>query len=166
MIHPTIESFICSDVSSLMIPADDVASVISTHTLSHGLLVLSQVKYSMIPVLSPKSQLVGLISMPLIINAAVTIDSIDIERLDTLKISDVMRTDVKMLPLDTPFELILRDLIDHNFICVIDPWQNNEFLGLITRREILKRLNHLVHKLSTDSTIIEQIEQLQHALSL
>lgn len=165
MIHPTIESFICADIEQLMIPADDVASVISSHTLNHGLLVLSQVKYSMIPVLSPKSQLVGLISMPLIINAAVTLDSIDIEQLDQLKIADVMRTDVTLINLDTPFEFIFRELIDHNFVCVIDPNRGNKFLGLITRREILKRLNHFIHKISNNSEITDQVEALQHVLT-
>lgn len=164
MIHPTIESFICADIEQLMIPADDVASVISSHTLNHGLLVLSQVKYSMIPVLSPKSQLVGLISMPLIINAAVTLDSIDIEQLDQLKIADVMRTDVTLINLDTPFEFIFRELIDHNFVCVIDPERDNKFLGLITRREILKRFNHFIHRISGNSEITKQIETLQHVL--
>lgn len=165
MIHPTIESFICSDVEQLMIPADDVASVISSHTLNHGLLVLSQVKYSMIPVLSPKSQLVGLISMPLIINAAVTLNSIDIERLDQLNIADVMRTDMKLIGLDTPFEFIFRELIDHNFVCVVDPDQGDKFIGLITRREILKRLNHFVHKVSNNPVITEQVEAMQQVLT-
>lgn len=165
MIHPTIENFICADVEQLMIPADDVASLISTHTLNHGLLVLSQVKYAMIPVLSPKSQLVGLISMPLIINAAVTLNSIDIEQLDQLKIADVMRTDLTMITLETPFEFILRELIDHNFVCVVDSDRGNEFIGLITRREILKRLNHFVHKISMNSKITEEIEELKLALS-
>lgn len=160
MIHPIIEKFICSDLEKIMIKAEDVASLISTHTLGHGLLVLSQVKYSLIPVLSTKSQLVGLISMPLIINAAMTIDSIDLSLLDERKISNAMEKMPRTVTLDTELEVILHLLIDQNFVCVTDPDNDNRFIGLITRKEIMKRLNYFIHNISYDDSFIVYLESL------
>lgn len=160
MIHPIIEKFIASDLAKIMIKAEDVASLISNHTLSHGLLVLSKVKYSVIPVLSTKSQLVGLISMPLIINKAMTIDSIDFSLLDQLTIGDVMDTKTKTVTLDTELEVILHHLVDHNFVCVVDPEANNRFIGLITRKEIMKRLNYFMHIVSSDKSFVSYIDSL------
>lgn len=143
-----------------MIKAEDVASLISTHTLGHGLLVLSKVKYSLIPVLSPKSQLVGLISMPLIINAAMTIDSIDLSLLDELMISDAMEKKPRKVTLDTELEVILHSLIDQNFVCVTDPDDDDRFIGLITRKEIMKRLNYFIHNISYDDSFVTYMESL------
>lgn len=160
MIHPIIEKFIASDLGNLMIKAEDVASLISNHTLAHGLLVLSKVKYSVIPVLSPKSQLVGLISMPLIINEAMTIDSIELSLLDQLKIGDVMDSNPKTVTLETELEVIFHLLIDRNFVCVVDSKENNRFIGLITRKEMMKRLNYFMHIVSNDQSFVTYIDSL------
>ena len=42
MIHPKIEALVASKMLDFMIPADNVANVIDQHTLSTGLLILTQ----------------------------------------------------------------------------------------------------------------------------
>ena len=90
MIHPKIEALVASKMLDFMIPADNVANVIDQHTLSTGLLILTQSNYTMIPVLSAESKLMGVISMSMIIKAVMTVDAIEMERLDELKVRDVM----------------------------------------------------------------------------
>lgn len=57
MIHPKIEALVANKMLDFMIPADNVANVIDQHTLSTGLLILTQSNYTMIPVLSAESKL-------------------------------------------------------------------------------------------------------------
>ena len=111
MIHPIVERTIFDSIDSLMIPADDVASVISTHTLNTSLLILSQVKYTAVPVLTPKNQLVGLISMPVIISAVTTLNHIELERLDSLKVADINLQHAAFVTRETTFEQLLSMLI-------------------------------------------------------
>ncbi|MGX7104011.1 cyclic-di-AMP-binding protein CbpB [Globicatella sanguinis] len=146
MINPLLEKQIVDPIEKLLIPADNVAHVLDTNTLSHGMLILSTVKYSMIPVLSTKSKLMGLINMPMMINAVTTVEAIEIEKMDQILIRDVMEKDPVTIVEGEPFEKILHHLVDQNFICMID--HEGNFKGIITRRELLKRINHFLHEIS------------------
>ena len=83
MIHPKIEALVASKMLDFMIPADNVANVIDQHTLSTGLLILTQSNYTMIPVLSAESKLMGVISMSMIIKAVMTVDAIEMRNAPT-----------------------------------------------------------------------------------
>lgn len=146
MINENIVSHMVNPITKLMIPADNVAHVFDSNTLNHAMLILSTVKYSVIPVLSVKSKLLGLINMPLMINAVTTEDSIEIDKLDQIFIRDVMINNPVTIKEDASFEKILHHLVDQNFLCVVD--DQDEFKGIITRREMLKRINHFLHDIS------------------
>ncbi|MCW6683146.1 CBS domain-containing protein [Aerococcaceae bacterium NML160702] len=151
MIHHLIEQAICGSIEELMISDEQVAHVSSTHTLNHSLLVLSQVKYSSIPVLTPKSEIVGLITMSNIINAVTTLTDIDLERLHDLKVCDIELNDAPTITMDAPFEYVLGLLTDYNYLCVIQSEEDAIFKGIITRRVLLKRITHLIHNLETET---------------
>jgi CBS-domain-containing membrane protein len=68
----------CGD---LMIHGENVANVHCSNNLNHAFLVLSQVKYSVIPVLDSKSRIKGLISIPMIIKAITEIDAIRYDKM-------------------------------------------------------------------------------------
>ncbi|MBS4462591.1 CBS domain-containing protein [Aerococcaceae bacterium zg-B36] len=158
MINKIIERTIVNSLSELMIPADNVAHVLTGNTLSHGLLILSTVNYSLIPVLSPQSKLMGLINTSLIIQAITTIDAIEVDKLDEIKIESVMMKPPIILDEQVSFEKILHYLVDYNFLCVVDDQQN--FKGIITRRAVLKRLNKFVHHLSSSDAIGQLMIQM------
>ena len=136
MIHPKIEALVASKMLDFMIPADNVANVIDQHTLSTGLLILTQSNYTMIPVLSAESKLMGVISMSMIIKAVMTVDAIEMERLDELKVRDVM-------------------------LSVVD--EDNRFLGIITRKNVLQRLTHLLHLTSNPGEVARLIKLFETA---
>ncbi|WP_241152403.1 cyclic-di-AMP-binding protein CbpB [Vaginisenegalia massiliensis] len=153
MISRVIEDNICPQLENLMIPADNVANVVSTHSLNNGLLVLSQVKYSMIPVLTPKSTIIGLVGMPQIINKVTTLNGFDMSLLDHHSIEELDLYPVVKVTLDTNLEVLIKHLIDHNFLCVVDPERDDLFLGIITRKAIMKRLNFFIHQISKDEKL-------------
>ena len=159
MIQPELEQLIAPNMMDFMIPADNVANVIDSHTLSNGLLVLSQVNYSLIPVLSVKSKLIGLISMPMIIKSVMTVESIEMNRLDEMKVSDVMLHQPVRVTRDCHLEEVLHYLIDHNFICVVE--DDDTFIGIITRKKVLQRLTYLLHETANPQAIAKLIALLQ-----
>lgn len=152
MIDKSIKEALWDNVESMIIDADNVANVVTTNSLNHGLLVLTQMKYSVIPVLTPKSKLAGLVGMPMIINALMTDESFLSDKLDTMQISEVMLKDPVTITLETDLEDIMRLLIDNNFLCVVNP-EDNHFIGIVTRRALIQRFNYLAHNFSADKDI-------------
>ncbi|WP_311465207.1 cyclic-di-AMP-binding protein CbpB [uncultured Abiotrophia sp.] len=161
MIHPKIEALVASKMLDFMIPADNVANVIDQHTLSTGLLILTQSNYTMIPVLSAESKLMGVISMSMIIKAVMTVDAIEMERLDELKVRDVMLSQPVRVRANCHLADVLNYLIDQNFVCVVDG--DNRFLGIITRKNVLQRLTHLLHLTSNPGEVARLIKLFETA---
>ncbi|WP_315600202.1 cyclic-di-AMP-binding protein CbpB [Abiotrophia defectiva] len=161
MIHPKIEALVASKMLDFMIPADNVANVIDQHTLSTGLLILTQSNYTMIPVLSAESKLMGVISMSMIIKAVMTVDAIEMERLDELKVRDVMLSQPVRVQTNCHLADVLNYLIDQNFVCVVDG--DNRFLGIITRKNVMQRLTHLLHLTSNPGEVARLIKLLETA---
>ncbi|WP_298078239.1 cyclic-di-AMP-binding protein CbpB [uncultured Abiotrophia sp.] len=161
MIHPKIEALVASNMLDFMIPADNVANVIDQHTLSTGLLILTQSNYTMIPVLSAESKLMGVISMSMIIKAVMTVDAIEMERLDELKVRDVMLCQPVRVQANCNLAEVLNYLIDQNFVCVVDG--DNRFLGIITRKNVMQRLTHLLHLTSNPGEVARLIKLFETA---
>ena len=161
MIHPKIEALVASKMLDFMIPADNVANVIDQHTLSTGLLILTQSNYTMIPVLSAESKLMGVISMSMIIKAVMTVDAIEMERLDELKVRDVMLSQPVRVQSNCNLADVLNYLIDQNFVCVVDG--DNRFLGIITRKNVMQRLTHLLHLTSNPGEVARLIKLFETA---
>ena len=161
MIHPKIEALVASKMLDFMIPADNVANVIDQHTLSTGLLILTQSNYTMIPVLSAESKLMGVISMSMIIKAVMTVDAIEMERLDELKVRDVMLSQPVRVQSNCHLADVLNYLIDQNFVCVVD--EDNRYLGIITRKNVLQRLTHLLHLTSNPGEVARLIKLFETA---
>lgn len=161
MIHPKIEALVASKMLDFMIPADNVANVIDQHTLSTGLLILTQSNYTMIPVLSAESKLMGVISMSMIIKAVMTVDAIEMERLDELKVRDVMLCQPVRVQANCHLADVLNYLIDQNFVCVVDG--DNRFLGIITRKNVMQRLTHLLHLTSNPGEVARLIKLFETA---
>ena len=125
-----------STIESHVIPAERVAHVQVGNNLEHGLLVLTKSGYTAIPVLDPHYKLYGLISSPMILDAILGLQRIEFEKLEEMKVSDVMNSDIPRLRLQDTIEVALEMLINHPFVCVED--ENGIFEGIITRRALLK----------------------------
>ena len=142
MIHPKIEALVASKMLDFMIPADNVANVIDQHTLSTGLLILTH-------------------SMSMIIKAVMTVDAIEMERLDELKVRDVMLSQPVRVQSNCHLADVLNYLIDQNFVCVVDG--DNRFLGIITRKNVMQRLTHLLHLTSNPGEVARLIKLFETA---
>ena len=131
-------------VEEVIISSEKVAHVQVKNSLEHALLVLTKSGYSAIPVLNPKFQLQGLISTSMILDRILGLERIEFEKLDSMKVEDVMSTDHPTLKPDDTLAKGLEYVVDHPFVCVVD--DNLTFEGILTRRAILKQLKKNVRR--------------------
>lgn len=148
MIGSEIENLLLENQSDFLISADKVAHVMDTNPLTHALLVLSKVRYSKIPVLNAKDELVGFIGLTNIVDEMFDLDEVDPDNLNDKKVSDVMDNDITFINDIYDVERLFHLAVDHPFIPVSD--KNNKFMGIVTRKELLKAVNHLIHTLGND----------------
>ena len=154
MIHKRIQELLLEDRDKLFIDAEKVAILQEDHTLEHAMLVLTNVRYSLIPVLNKKNKIVGLISLAMILQKITGVEQIHMNQLGKYKVREVMRTEFPIIHQDTQVEEVLNELVDESFICIVN--EENEFVGIVTRKELLKRINFMVHELTREYDFVEK----------
>lgn len=147
-----------------MIPAENVATVLYSHPLEHALLVLSKVGYSKIPVLDSSDRFVGLISLADIVDKMMDLDGFNSDVLEGLSVSDVMEVNVATLKQEDDLEDALHLLVDASFLPIVD--EDNIFEGIITRKEVLKSVNHLVHEVEKRYEFVPKENTIEEELNI
>lgn len=153
MISTEISDMLMKNKRNFLIPASQVASVNSDNSLTHAFLVLTKIRYSRIPVLDHESKLVGELTMPMITEQMLTLDDIDLQRLEGITIGDVMETEVATVKDPYDLEDVLHLLVDHPFLPVVA--EDQTFVGIITRREMMKSLNYLAHNFDKNVDLMD-----------
>ncbi|AMW98262.1 cyclic-di-AMP-binding protein CbpB [Rummeliibacillus stabekisii] len=144
MISTSSREFLEAPIADLIIPSDKVAHVQLGNSAEHALLVLTKTGYSSIPVLDMDYRLQGLLSMRMITESILGLDHIEFEKLDTIKVNDIMDADVAMLNINDKFQKALDLVINHAFLYVVD--DDSTFVGIMTRRVILKQLKKHIYQ--------------------
>lgn len=130
-------------IQDFIISSEKVAHVQSMNNAEHALLVLTRTGYSAIPVLDMKYRLQGLLSMKMITESILGLEHIEFDKLSTIKVEDIMDTNVAVLKNTDTFQRALELVINNAFLCVVD--EDNMFVGILTRRVILKQLKKYVY---------------------
>ncbi|WP_348923062.1 cyclic-di-AMP-binding protein CbpB [Enterococcus rotai] len=157
MIGTAVKELLLEKQETFLIPAENVANVMCLNPLSHALLVLSQVKYSKIPVLDKGDRFVGLISLSDVVDKMFDITSVDFDKLKDFTVADVMEVNVPVIGEQWELEDVLHLLVDAAFLPVVD--NNQCFKGIITRKELLKAINHMAHELERKNIILPKSEE-------
>ncbi|MDA9470232.1 cyclic-di-AMP-binding protein CbpB [Enterococcus sp. 5H] len=157
MIGTAVKELLLEKEETFLIPAENVANVMCLNPLSHALLVLSQVKYSKIPVLDKGDRFVGLISLSDVVDKMFDITSVDFDKLKDFTVADVMEVNVPVIGEKWELEDILHLLVDAAFLPVVD--DNQCFKGIITRKELLKAINHMAHELERNNIILPKTNE-------
>ncbi|KAF1296597.1 CBS domain-containing protein [Enterococcus sp. JM4C] len=152
MIGPTVKELLLENQETFLIPANNVANVMVEHPLDHCLLVLSKVGYSKIPVLDKEDHLVGLVSLTEVVEKMIDLKEINMAHLNGLAVADVMETSVAVVTEDWDLEEVLHLLVDLAFLPVVN--EERVFKGIITRKEILKAVNHMAHELERKNMLL------------
>lgn len=157
MIAKAVEQLMEQRKEKFMIPAELVANVLENNNLEHAFLVLTKVRYAKIPVLDSKQHFKGLLSLSMITETMLGLNGIDPSNLAKHTVADVMEKDVHTIQEPFKLEDILHILVDENFVVVVD--EQEIFTGIITRRELLKSVNHMAHEIGNDYEIKPLIEK-------
>ena len=103
MISQRMEKFLIGEEETLIQPASEVAVIDENHKLDHALLIMTNNRYSVVPVLDRDSHVKGLISLPIIIQAIMGMTDIHFEKLSDFQVKEVMTTDFPVV--NEAFEL-------------------------------------------------------------
>lgn len=143
MISMSSKALLELSISDFLISSEKVAHVQSGNNAEHALLVLTKTGYSSIPVLDMKYRFIGLLSTGKIIESILGLERIEYEKLENIKVDEVMDQDVAYLKVTDSFQRALDLVINHAFLCVVD--EEDTFVGILTRRVILKQLKKYVY---------------------
>ena len=141
MISPKIERFLLEQEETFLTPADKLAVIIDSHNMDHAKLLLSHMSYSRVPVVTEDNRFVGTIGLNEIIQYQAENELTDEELQQDISL--IAKRDVATVKEDYELADVLRKLIDESFLPVLG--ENDAFLGIITRKSILKAINALVH---------------------
>ncbi|MFY3793576.1 cyclic-di-AMP-binding protein CbpB [Ureibacillus sp. MALMAid1270] len=144
MISLNTKALLDSPISEFIIPSEKVAHVQIGNSAEHALLVLTKTGYSSIPVLDVKYRLHGLLGIRMITESILGLERIEYDKLGSIKVDDVMDTDVVHLKNTDTFQRALDLVINHAFLCVVD--EEGTFVGILTRRVILKQLKKYIYQ--------------------
>jgi len=146
MIAKEFETFLLGQEETFLTPAKNLAVLIDTHNADHATLLLSQMTYTRVPVVTDEKQFVGTIGLRDIMAYQMEHDIMA----DT-DIVHMTRTDVAVVSPDFTITEVLHKLVDESFLPVVD--KNGIFQGIITRKSILKAVNALLHDFSKEYEI-------------
>ena len=141
MISPKIEGFLLEQEETFLTPADKLAVIIDSHNMDHAKLLLSHMSYSRVPVVTEDNRFVGTIGLNEIIQYQAEHELTDEELQQDISL--IAKRDVATVKENYELADVLRKLIDESFLPVLG--ENDAFLGIITRKSILKAINALVH---------------------
>lgn len=151
MIAAEFEDFLREDLAHYLTPMADVAIFIDTHNTDHAMLLLANNGFSRVPVITKDKRYVGTISASDIVRyqSEHQISDADFAQLD---ISVMVNTRIPVvLPTATLTEL-MHKLVDASFLPVVT--EEGQFLGIITRKSVLKSINRLLHDFKKTHVIL------------
>lgn len=140
MIAKEFEAFLISHLDSYLIPAEELAIFINTHNADHVMLLLVSNGFSRVPVITKEKQYVGTISISDIMTYQAKRQLTDWEMTQT-NIGDMVNTKIETINITSSLTEIMHKLVDFPFLPVVN--DDNRFIGIITRKSILKAVNSL-----------------------
>ena len=146
MIAKEFEDFLLQQEDTFLTPAENLAVLIDTHNADHAILLLSQMTYSRIPVVTAEKKFVGTISLTDIMAYRMQHDLPE-EEFMAMDIVHMTKTNGLTVGVNYTISEVLHKLIDESFLPVVG--EDQHFHGIITRKSILKAVNALLHDFSS-----------------
>ena len=150
MIAKELELFLLEQEETFLTPAENLAVLIDSHNADHAILLLSQMTYSRVPVVTDKRKFVGTIGLRDILAYQME-QGLSQEVMADTDIVHMTKKDVAVVSPDYTLTDVLHKLVDESFLPVVD--EEGIFQGIITRKSILKAVNALLHDFSKEYEI-------------
>jgi CBS-domain-containing membrane protein len=152
MIIKEMEDFLMAHADTFVKSADNVAVLMNDHNVAHAKLLLSQYKYTRVPVIDVNKRFMGVLGLNEIVEFEMSHDFY-YDKSQRTKISEIVNCSVETVQLDYSLEEVLHKLVKEPFLPVLD---GEIFAGIIVRQDILKAVNALVHDFDKDYEITKR----------
>ena len=150
MIAKEFELFLLEQEETFLTPAENLAVLIDTHNADHAILLLSQMTYTRVPVVTAEKKFVGTIGLRDIFAHQME-QGLSQDVMADMDIVHMTKKDVAVVNPDYTLTDVLHKLVDESFLPVVD--KDGIFQGIITRKSILKAVNALLHDFSKEYEI-------------
>ena len=150
MIAKEFEQFLLEQEETFLTPAENLAVLIDSHNADHAILLLSQMTYTRVPVVTDEKEFVGTIGLRDILAYQME-QGLSQETMADTDIVHMTKKDVAVVEPDYRLTDVLHKLVDESFLPVVDA--EGIFQGIITRKSILKAVNALLHDFSKEYEI-------------
>ena len=150
MIAKEFEQFLLEQEETFLTPAENLAVLIDSHNADHAILLLSQMTYTRVPVVTDEKEFVGTIGLRDILAYQME-QGLSQEVMADTDIVHMTKKDVAVVTPDYTLTDVLHKLVDESFLPVVD--EDGIFQGIITRKSILKAVNALLHDFSKEYEI-------------
>ena len=150
MIAKEFEQFLLEQEETFLTPAENLAVLIDTHNADHAILLLSQMTYTRVPVVTDEKEFVGTIGLRDILAYQME-QGLSQEVMADTDIVHMTKKDVAVVSPDYTLTDVLHKLVDESLLPVVD--KDGIFQGIITRKSILKAVNALLHDFSKEYEI-------------
>jgi len=150
MIAKEFEQFLLEQEETFLTPAENLAVLIDSHNADHAILLLSQMTYTRVPVVTDEKEFVGTIGLRDILAYQME-QGLSQETMADTDIVHMTKKDVAVVEPDYSLTDVLHKLVDESFLPVVDA--EGIFQGIITRKSILKAVNALLHDFSKEYEI-------------
>ena len=150
MIAKEFELFLLEQEETFLTPAENLAVLIDSHNADHAILLLSQMTYTRVPVMTDEKEFVGTIGLRDILAYQME-QGLSQESMADTDIVHMTKKDVAVVEPDYSLTDVLHKLVDESFLPVVDA--EGIFQGIITRKSILKAVNALLHDFSKEYEI-------------
>lgn len=150
MIAKEFELFLLEQEETFLTPAENLAVLIDSHNADHAILLLSQMTYTRVPVVTDEKEFVGTIGLRDILAYQME-QGLSQETMADTDIVHMTKKDVAVVEPDYRLTDVLHKLVDESFLPVVDA--EGIFQGIITRKSILKAVNALLHDFSKEYEI-------------
>lgn len=154
MIEEHLQEMMLQRRQKFMIPASLVATVNVNNSLDHAFLVLTKDRYAKIIVVDNENHYRGQLSLAMITDQLLETERININKLNELTVADVMQTDAPVIQEPFDIEENLHLMIDQSFLAVVN--QQDQFCGIVTRRELLKTVSYTLHEFGKKYKVISK----------
>ncbi|MBM7635619.1 cyclic-di-AMP-binding protein CbpB [Streptococcus saliviloxodontae] len=143
MIAKEFEQFLLKHMEHYLISAEDLAIIVDSHNADHASLLLASAGYSRVPVITKEKRYVGTIAISDILAYKSHHHLADWE-MSQLPIAKMVNDKIETVSETADLTEVMHKLVDNPFLPVVGG--DNRFLGIITRKSILKAVNSLLHE--------------------
>lgn len=127
------------NISFYLIPKSEVTYIHQEDTVAQALRVIHKHGYQAVPVIDEKGRYVGTISEGDFLWNLIEEYHMDLEVMRKSHVESMrLRWDYKPVSIDADIEQLDNHILNQNFVPVVDG--RNVFIGIITRKEIIKEL--------------------------